>query len=68
MKKGDKEVLSAALSAAILALDDWASIHAEEFCDATRVAEAKVRLHEFGTLWYIASTTQTLVKAKELLK
>jgi len=68
MKKGDKEVLSAALDAAILALDDWANTYAEDFCGEARVAEAKARLNEYGTIWYIATTVQTLVKAKELLK
>ena len=68
MKKADKEVLLAAINAAILALDDWANMYAEEFCNEAKVAESKVRLNEYGTVWYIASTVQTLVKAKELLK
>ena len=68
MKRADKEVLTAALDAAILALDDWTNIYAEDFCGEARVAEAKARLNEYGTVWYIANTVQTLVKAKELLK
>jgi hypothetical protein len=68
MKNADKEVLTAALDAAILALDDWANITAPEYCNESRVAEAKARLNEYGTLWYVATTVQTLVKAKELLK
>ena len=68
MKKADKELLTVALDAAILALDDWTNTYASNFCDEARVAEAKARLNEHGTVWYIASTVQTLVKAKELLK
>ena len=64
----DKEVLTAALDAAILALDDWANVTAPEFCDEARVAEAKARLKQDGTVWYIASTIVNLRKAKELLK
>jgi hypothetical protein len=41
MKKTDKEVLTAALDAAILALDDWAHITAPEYCDESRVTEAR---------------------------
>ena len=68
MKKADKEVLLAALNAAILALDDWTNVYASDFCNEARVEEAKARLNEYGTVWYIANTVQTLAKAKELLK
>lgn len=68
MKKADKETLHKALDAAILALDDLTNTYASEFCDETRVAEAKARLNDYGTVWYIANTVQTLAKAKELLK
>ena len=68
MKKADKETLHKALDAAILALDDLTNTYASEFCDETRVAEAKARLNDYSTVWYIANTVQTLAKAKELLK
>ena len=68
MKKADKEVLTTALDAAILALDDWTNVYASDFCDEAGVAEAKARLNEYGTVWYIANTVQTLAISKELLK
>ena len=63
-----KEDLRKAIDAGILALDDWTHTFASEFCDKARVAEAKARLNEYGTLWYVASTVETLAKAKEYLK
>ena len=68
MKKADKEALTVAINAAILALDDWTHAFAPDFCDEARVEEAKSRLTENGTLWYIATTVDRLRKAKELLK
>ena len=68
MKKANKEVLTTALDAAILALDDWTNVYASDFCNEARVAEAKARLNEYGTVWYIATTVDKLRKAKELLK
>ena len=68
MKTQDKEIVRKAIDDAILALDDWTNVYAEDFCNEARVAEAKVRLNAHGTVWYIATTVATLVKAKELLK
>ena len=63
-----KEDLRKAVDAAILALDDWTHSYAPDFGDEARVEEARVRLTENGTLWYIATTVDRLRKAKELLK
>jgi hypothetical protein len=68
MKKTDKEVLCKAIDAAILALDDWINIYAEDFCDEARVAESKARLSENGTIAYLAYTVQQCREARELLK
>ena len=68
MKNADKEALTASINAAILALDDWTHSYAPDFCDEARVTEARARLTENGTLWYIATTVDRLRKAKELLK
>lgn len=64
----DKQILTDALDAAILALDDWTAITAPDFCDEARVKAAQERLTNYGTLWYIATTIDKLRKAKELLK
>lgn len=68
MNLKDKEVLTAALDAAILALDDWTNIHASDFCDEVRVAEANARVNERGTIAYIADTVQQCKEAKKVLK
>ena len=61
-------LVTSALDAAILALDDWINTYAPEFCDEVRVAEAKSRLYENGTLWYLANVVQQCSNAKESLK
>ena len=63
-----KETLRNALDAAILALDVWTNITAPDFCNEARVAEAKARLNEHGTIWYIANVVQQCKEAKEYLK
>jgi hypothetical protein len=68
MKKADKEVLTVAMDAAILALDDWINVYAEEHCHEARVAEAKARLSERGTIAYLADTAQQCREARKLLK
>lgn len=47
-----------ALGAAITALDDWSCITAPEFCNEERVKAANNRLHEHGTLHYIATVVE----------
>lgn len=68
MKSADKEILRKAMDAAILALDDWINTYAEDFCDETRVAEAKARLNENGTIAYLANTVQQCREARNILK
>lgn len=46
--------LLAAVRSSVIALDDWLNIHAEDFCGGSRVAEAKRRIGERGTVAYIA--------------
>jgi len=50
--------LRAALERSVVAIDDWLNLYASEHCNADRVAEAKARANENGTLWYIASTQE----------
>ena len=54
-----------AVNTAIVALDDWINIYAEEFCNAKRVAEAKARINARGTLAYVADVVYL---CKESLK
>jgi hypothetical protein len=63
LEEMDKEhlqllALREAMQAAIIALDDWTNIYAEEFCDPARVEEAKQRVHENGLLHYLATVVQ----------
>lgn len=44
-----------ALKRSMIALDDWLNLYASDQCDATRVEEARKRINEGGTLWYIAN-------------
>lgn len=50
--------LEAALRQSMIAIDDWLNIYAEEHCDPKRVAEAKARVYEGGTLYYIATVQE----------
>lgn len=50
--------LEAALTRSVTAIDDWLNVYASEFCDKARVAEAKKRFGEKGTLAYIADVQQ----------
>jgi len=63
----DTKILSDALDAAIVALDDWTNTYAPDFCDEARVAEAKKRISQYGTVFYIATVIQQCKQAKELL-
>ena len=49
-----KAQLVEALKTSITAIDDWLHIYAEELCNEPDVAASKVRVHENGTLAYIA--------------
>jgi len=68
MNKKDKEQVQKALSAAITALDDWTNVFASEFCDEARVEEAKNRLIEHGTVYYIATIVEQCREARKLIK
>lgn len=46
--------IDAAMVQAMTAIDDWLSIYASDMCDDARVEEARKRVNEHGTLWYIA--------------
>lgn len=52
-----------ALKKAKTALDDWLNIYASEFCDEKRVKEARERVHERGTLSYIATNLEIIKDA-----
>jgi len=41
-----------------LALDDWLNTFASEYCDPDRVAQAKSRIMQYGTVGYIAEIQQ----------
>lgn len=60
--------LEAALERSSIALDDWLNVYAEDMCDEKRVAEAKQRISEFGTLAYIAfvqDQNRTALRSRE---
>lgn len=48
---------------AMQALSDWAVTYAPDMCDAETVAKAKQRIHQHGTLAYIANATDQLQSA-----
>lgn len=56
-----------ALKQSMIALDDWINVYAPEFCSENRVAEARRRVHEFGTIAYIADTQQINRNAMKFL-
>jgi len=63
LEQMDKEhlqllALREAMKSAIIALDDWTNIYAEEFCDPARVEEAKKRVYENGLLHYVATVVE----------
>ncbi len=61
----ETEVLRDALEHAIIALDDWIADYADVMCDEDVVKEARKRIHEHGTLYYIAENVQRCRKALE---
>ncbi|MBS0257212.1 MAG: hypothetical protein JSR13_05785 [Proteobacteria bacterium] len=52
---------------ALQALNDWAVTYAPDMCSDESVARAKARIHEHGTLAYIANATDQLHAAIQLL-
>ena len=60
-------VFKRALERSSIALDDWLNIYASEFCNENRVAEARKRVHEFGTIAYIADTQEENRNALKLV-
>jgi hypothetical protein len=50
--------LEEAVRRSMLALDDWLNVYASEFCDEKRVAEARKRVYEYGTLAYITEAQE----------
>ena len=59
--------LQAALETSITAIDDWLNLYASDLCDEQRVQEARDRVFEHGTLWYIATTQKKNREALKLL-
>ena len=51
-----EQKLREALQAAQVALEDWMNVYAADMCDEKRVAEAKERIKQYGTIGYIANT------------
>lgn len=48
------------LERAAVALDDWATVYADDMSDEKHVAEAKTRVGEYGVLSYIIGARQPL--------
>jgi hypothetical protein len=55
--------LRRALEAAQRGINDWLHLYAPDHCHADRVAEARSRVHEHGTLAYIADLNQIINEA-----
>ena len=51
-------ILRAALRQSMRALDDWLNAYAYDQCDPKRVAQARMRLIEYGTIAYIAKVQE----------
>lgn len=64
-KQHQVEATSQALETASVALDDWLNDYAHDMCDPARVAEARQRLHERGTIGYIAQVQEKVRNALE---
>lgn len=47
--------LTNAVAHAIVALDDWGSISAADWCDEAQVRNARQRVYANGSSWYIAT-------------
>ena len=60
---GKTESLHTALRAAVIALNDWSCTFAPEQHLEEYVKASRERIHEYGTLWYIASVTKQCTDA-----
>lgn len=63
--KEQRDELLSALETALLCIEDEVNLYAPDMCDAERVAEAKARHGEGGTLYYYAVA---IGKAKDAIK
>ena len=61
--KEENEALRSALTSAILALDDWLTVFAPEFCREDRVNDARKRISEHGLMYYHAITVRKCKQA-----
>jgi hypothetical protein len=52
------EAMAKALERSCIALSDWIHTYASEFCHEDKVAEAKARIMEAGTLAYVAGVQE----------
>jgi hypothetical protein len=59
----ENAALRSALEAAMQGINDWLHLYAPDECREDRVAEAKKRVHEHGTLAYIAGLNEKAHKA-----
>lgn len=55
--------LRSALEVAQRGINDWLHLYAPDECREDRVAEARKRVHEHGTLAYIADLNETIRNA-----
>ena len=53
-----RDELLTALKRSMIAIDDWLNTYASDQCDEQRVAEARARIREMGTIAYIADVQQ----------
>jgi hypothetical protein len=61
----ENELLRAALRIALQGINDWLHLYAPDMCSEAGVAEASRRVHEHGTLAYIAGLNEVIGNALE---
>lgn len=59
----ENEALRNALAVSQRAINDWLHLYASDLCAPERVKEAEHRVHEHGTLAYIAEVSETIRNA-----
>ncbi len=59
----ENAALRSALEVAQRGINDWLHLYASDECRQDRVAEARKRVHEQGTLAYIADLNETIRNA-----
>jgi hypothetical protein len=59
----ENDALRSALEVAQRGINDWLHLYASDECREDRVAEARKRVHEHGTLAYIADLNETIRNA-----